>query len=79
MLTATATLNADPDYNALILKYKQIRAGMTYGHVLTAWGEPTKVDRVSNTEYWYMKNHWLVIFENGKVRNFYYFDPPQTR
>ena len=78
MLTVTATVNADPDYNTLILK-GQVRAGMTYGHVLTALGDPTKVDRVANTEYWYMKNHYLVIFENGIVRNFYYFDPPQTR
>ena len=49
--------------------------GMTFGNVIAAWGNPLKVDRsVSNygvTEYWFMKNGCMVVFQNGKVTSFH--------
>ena len=63
-----------PDFSLLIFN-KQIAIGMTFANVEAAWGQPSSVHRFFNrygvVEYWFMRNGWLVEFENGKVISMY--------
>ena len=62
------------DFGTLIFN-KQICIGMSFANVEAAWGQPSSVHRFYNkygvVEYWFMKNGWLVEFENGKVSSMY--------
>ncbi len=79
-LALLVSATADEDFGLLIFNH-QIAVGMTYANVISAWGRPERVDRafdaVGVTEYWFMPNGWMVIFENGRVASFYQFAQPR--
>lgn len=62
------------DFGTLIFN-QRIAIGMSFGNVQAAWGKPYKIDRsVSDRgvkEYWFFKNGWLVVFQNGRVVSFH--------
>lgn len=76
-LTMCATdCKAQQDFGILVFRH-EIATGMSFANVVAAWGRPIRVDRSYSsteiTEYWWMNNNWIVVFENGRVSSFHQF------